>query len=163
MTRILRLRRASAAGAFLAALLFATACEPTDAAPAAPHSSSAPAAVSSSAAAPTPTPSPTPTPTPPATTPAAAPPTTEAPTTPAAAAPATTRPAAPRTTTAAPQPPATPTHTEAAAGCHPLSNAGNCYKAGQYCRATDHNVEGTDASGRAIRCLDDSGWRWKYV
>ncbi|GAA2748456.1 hypothetical protein GCM10010440_48860 [Kitasatospora cinereorecta] len=89
--------------------------------------------------------------------------------TPAAEAPAAaatpTRPAAAHTT-AAParttQAPAQPTQPQAQ-GCHPLSNAGNCYKAGQYCRSSDHNVAGTDASGRAITCLDNNGWRWTYA
>ncbi|MEV7213612.1 hypothetical protein AB0O31_11035 [Kitasatospora cineracea] len=163
MSLSLRLRRASAAGALLAAALFATACEPTDqvapASVAPSHSSSAPAP------SPSPTPTPTPTPTPePAQTPEATPtptpePTAAATTQPpktAATKPATT-PTAARTTS---KPPAEPAHTQQAAGCHPLSNAGNCYKAGQFCRAGDHGVSGTDATGRTIVCVDKNGWRW---
>ncbi|MGW4808184.1 hypothetical protein [Kitasatospora sp. NPDC004272] len=170
MSLSLRLRRASAAGALLAAALFATACEPTDQtappSPAATHSSSAPAASPSPSPSPTPTPSPTPSPTPtPTPTPTPEPTvaaTTQAPrpaatTTPKAASTPTTA----RTTSKPPaQPTPTPTHTQQAAGCHPLSNAGNCYQAGQFCRASDHGVSGTDASGRVIVCVDKNGWRW---
>ncbi|GAA4843553.1 hypothetical protein GCM10023235_19600 [Kitasatospora terrestris] len=69
---------------------------------------------------------------------------------------AATRTPTPTRTTQAPQ----PTQPQAG-GCHPLSNAGNCYKAGQYCRTSDHGVYGTDASGRAIKCVDNNGWRWE--
>ena len=164
MSLSLRLRRASAAGALLAAALFATACEPTDQvapAPAATHSSSAPAPSPSPTPTPTPTPSPTASPTP---TPEASPTPTPAPTTaaPTPAAPAKTAaaPTAARTTSKPPAPQPTPTRTQQAAGCHPLSNAGNCYQAGQFCRASDHGVSGTDASGRVIVCVDKNGWRW---
>ncbi|MFD7730429.1 hypothetical protein ACFV6F_08595 [Kitasatospora phosalacinea] len=167
MSLSLRLRRASAAGALLAAALFATACEPTDpvapATPAAAHSSSAPAPSPT----PTPTPSPTPTPTPtPSPTPTPTPEPTVAATTappkPATATKAAATPTAARTTSKppAPKPTPTPTHTQPAAGCHPLSNAGNCYKAGQFCRDSDHGASGTDASGRVIVCVDKNGWRW---
>ncbi|MEV4937381.1 hypothetical protein [Streptomyces zaomyceticus] len=80
---------------------------------------------------------------------------------------------APATTKPAPAPPApTRTHTQApapkptqeAASCYPLSNAGNCYRAGQICRKADIGTSGRDAKGRAIHCRDDDsvGQRWGY-
>ena len=69
-----------------------------------------------------------------------------APTTAAAPAP-TTPPVAPA--------PATP------AGCHPLTNAGNCYEPGEYCRNADHGTSGVAGDGEAITCEDNNGWRWE--
>jgi hypothetical protein len=63
----------------------------------------------------------------------------------------------PPPTTTVPLPPPTTTST----GCHPLSAAGNCYRAGQYCSDADHGTYGTDANGNAIVCTDNDGWRWE--
>lgn len=48
------------------------------------------------------------------------------------------------------------------AGCTPLSEAGNCYRAGEYCSDADHGMQGIDESGNAIVCEDVDGWRWDY-
>jgi hypothetical protein len=62
-------------------------------------------------------------------------------------------------------PPATaPAPAPAVAGtCHPLSNSGTCYRAGEYCRNSDHGVTGVAANGEAIVCTDNNGWRWEPV
>lgn len=45
--------------------------------------------------------------------------------------------------------------------CSIVSNAGNCYSAGQFCRNSDHGATTTDASGTPITCsLSGSRWRW---
>lgn len=69
-------------------------------------------------------------------------------------------PPAPQRTTQAPQ----PAHTTALAqSCYPLTNGGNCYQPGEYCRASDHGASGIDANGDAIKCEDNNGWRWERV
>ena len=81
--------------------------------------------------------------------------------------------AAPAPTTAAPTkskapapPPPPPTTAPAAApttpsGCHPLTNGGNCYEPGEYCRNSDHGVSGVAGDGERIICEDNNGWRWE--
>lgn len=61
----------------------------------------------------------------------------------------------------APNPVPTPVPTPAPASCYPLTNGGNCYEPGEYCRNTDHGVTGTAGNGEAIQCLDNNGWRWE--
>ena len=63
-----------------------------------------------------------------------------------------------RTTPAAA--PVTPAST-APAGCHPLTNAGNCYEPGEYCRTSDHGTSGVAGDGEAIICENNDGWRWE--
>ncbi|WP_306191631.1 hypothetical protein, partial [Streptomyces sp. MK5] len=47
--------------------------------------------------------------------------------------------------------------------CSITSNAGNCYRAGQYCRNSDHGASTTTASGTPITCRYSSGARrWSY-
>jgi hypothetical protein len=58
--------------------------------------------------------------------------------------------------TAAQVPPST-----APAGCYPLTNGGNCYEPGEFCRASDHGVSGVAGDGESITCLDNDGWRWE--
>jgi hypothetical protein len=58
---------------------------------------------------------------------------------------------------AAPPPPAS----TAPAGCHPLTNGGNCYEPGEYCRTSDHGASGVAGDGEAIICEDNNGWRWE--
>ena len=89
------------------------------------------------------------TPAPVATTPAPAA-TTRAPVSTAAKPTATAHAAAP------PPPPAT-----APAGCRPLTNGGNCYEPGEYCRDADHGTSGEAGDGKAITCEDNDGWRWE--
>jgi hypothetical protein len=72
---------------------------------------------------------------------------------------------APAPTQAAPSQPA-PTAAQvppstAPAGCYPLTNGGNCYEPGEFCRASDHGVSGVAGDGESITCLDNDGWRWE--
>ena len=76
------------------------------------------------------------------------------------AAPAYTPPA-PAPTTQAPPPPQPVQTTAQAQSCYPLTNGGNCYKPGEYCRDADHGASGIDAEGDAITCEDNDGWRWE--
>ncbi|MBO1331049.1 hypothetical protein [Streptomyces sp. VRA16 Mangrove soil] len=47
--------------------------------------------------------------------------------------------------------------------CSIVSNSGNCYSAGQYCRNSDHGASTTTASGAAITCrYSSNAWRWSY-
>jgi len=96
-----------------------------------------------------------------------------------AAAPAqTTHPTKTKTATAtiaatsqAPEPPAPAPTTPAAvvpppssaapASCYPLTNGGNCYEPGEFCRNSDHGVSGMAGDGEAITCEDNNGWRWE--
>ncbi len=74
-------------------------------------------------------------------------------TTPAAAAPTPVRttPAAAPVTTASSAP----------AGCYPLTDSGNCYEPGEYCRNADHGMSGVAGDGKPITCEDNDGWRWE--
>lgn len=63
-------------------------------------------------------------------------------------------PAAPPTPVAAPAQPAP-------ASCHPLTNAGNCYEPGEFCRKADHGTSGVAGDGKAITCEYNDGWRWE--
>ncbi|MEV5463260.1 hypothetical protein [Streptomyces sp. NPDC002788] len=48
--------------------------------------------------------------------------------------------------------------------CTIVSNAGNCYSAGQFCRNSDHGAITTTAGGRKIKCTYSSNaWRWTYI
>lgn len=55
----------------------------------------------------------------------------------------------------APVPPLSPSN------CEPVSNSGNCYRPGQFCRNSDHNVIGVTADGQKIVCTNNNGWRWE--
>jgi hypothetical protein len=68
--------------------------------------------------------------------------------------PPTSAPAPPPTTAPAP-PPTT------AASCYPLTDAGNCYEPGEYCRNSDHGMTGVAGDGKKIICEDNNGWRWE--
>lgn len=47
--------------------------------------------------------------------------------------------------------------------CGIRSNAGNCYRAGQFCRNADVGATTTDAAGRKITCsYQSSANRWHY-
>jgi hypothetical protein len=83
-------------------------------------------------------------------------PPTTVPTTAQPTAPPTVPPTAPPTDPPTVAPPPPPQQT-----CYPLSNGGNCYQAGQFCRATDHGASGISGSGQAITCVDNNGWRWE--
>jgi cytoskeletal protein RodZ len=60
----------------------------------------------------------------------------------------------PRPATTAPPPPPK-------VGCHPLTNAGNCYEPGEFCRKSDHGVSGVAGDGKSITCENNDGWRWE--
>jgi hypothetical protein len=80
----------------------------------------------------------------------------------------TTAPATPGPTTHKAVAPPPPTTAPAAApstpsGCHPLTNGGNCYEPGEFCRKSDHGVTGVAGDGKTIRCEDNDGWRWEPV
>jgi hypothetical protein len=62
-------------------------------------------------------------------------------------------PPAPTTSAAAPPP----------ASCYPLTNGGNCYEPGEYCRNSDHGMYGAAGDGEKIICEDNNGWRWEPV
>jgi len=48
-------------------------------------------------------------------------------------------------------------------GCTPLTNGGNCYEPGEFCRNSDHGVTGVAGDGKRIRCEDSNGWRWEPI
>ncbi|MEU9165429.1 hypothetical protein AB0D29_34770 [Streptomyces sp. NPDC048424] len=49
------------------------------------------------------------------------------------------------------------------ADCEIVSNAGNCYNAGQFCRKADLGRSTHAGNGRVIHCrLDGSQPRWQY-
>jgi hypothetical protein len=58
-------------------------------------------------------------------------------------------------------PPPPPPTTAAPASCHPLTDGGNCYSPGEYCRDSDHGVTGVAGNGETITCEDNDGWRWE--
>jgi len=87
--------------------------------------------------------------------------------------PATTRPLTPRTTSIVP-PPARPRSSQAApvvppttaapvSSCYPLTNGGNCYEPGEFCRKSDHGRTGVAGDGKRIICADNNGWRWEPI
>jgi hypothetical protein len=53
------------------------------------------------------------------------------------------------------------TTSTAAAGCSPMTDSGNCYEPGEYCRDDDHGASGVAGDGEAITCEDNDGWRWE--
>ncbi|WP_374207801.1 hypothetical protein [Streptomyces sp. XM4193] len=49
----------------------------------------------------------------------------------------------------------------AAASCSLVSNAGNCYSPGQFCRNSDRGASTTTSSGARITCRQNGdSWRW---
>ena len=61
-----------------------------------------------------------------------------------------------------PPPPSTPPPPPATTvSCTPLTDAGNCYEPGEYCRDSDHGVTGVAGDGETITCEDNDGWRWE--
>ncbi|NSC22847.1 hypothetical protein FM076_17385 [Streptomyces albus subsp. chlorinus] len=48
--------------------------------------------------------------------------------------------------------------------CTIVSNSGNCYSAGQFCRNSDHGATTSTESGRKIKCaFSSNAWRWTYT
>jgi cardiolipin synthase A/B len=64
------------------------------------------------------------------------------------------------TQTSTPTPPPVHTPTTTSTACHPLTDGGNCYEPGEYCRDDDHGASGVAGDGKSITCEDDDGWRW---
>jgi len=60
----------------------------------------------------------------------------------------------------APEPQPTPTP-QPSPSCYPLTNGGNCYEPGEYCRNSDHGISGIAGDGEAITCAYNNGWRWE--
>lgn len=58
----------------------------------------------------------------------------------------------------APTPTPTPTPSPS---CYPLTNGGNCYEPGEYCRNSDHGAYGVAGNGESIVCAYNNGWRWE--
>jgi hypothetical protein len=54
-----------------------------------------------------------------------------------------------------------PSVSTARASCSPLTNGGNCYEPGEFCRKSDHGSSGVAGDGKAITCEDNDGWRWE--
>jgi hypothetical protein len=70
---------------------------------------------------------------------------------------------APPPTRSSPPPPPPTSPASVHRACHPLTNGGNCYEPGEFCRKTDHGVTGVAGNGETIRCEDNNGWRWEPV
>ncbi|MFI5827569.1 hypothetical protein ACIA6C_09940 [Streptomyces sp. NPDC051578] len=69
---------------------------------------------------------------------------------------------APPTRAATAEPAQEPTQAEEAA-CEIVSDAGNCYKAGQFCRKADIGRETHGANGRLLHCRSEgTRARWNY-
>lgn len=77
--------------------------------------------------------------------------------------PPTTHAAAPPPTTRAAPPPPPRSSSAAAVQCYPLTNGGNCYEPGEYCRTSDRDSSGIAGDGEHIRCEDNNGWRWEPI
>lgn len=76
-----------------------------------------------------------------------------------APAPSAPAPSAPAPTTAAAV--VAPPASAAPASCRPLTNGGNCYEPGEFCRKADHGASGVAGDGKAITCENNDGWRWE--
>jgi cardiolipin synthase A/B len=64
----------------------------------------------------------------------------------------TTSPSAPVTVAASPSP----------QSCHPLTDGGNCYRQGEYCRDDDHGATGVAGDGETITCEEIGAiWEWE--
>ena len=61
-----------------------------------------------------------------------------------------------------PPPPSAPAPAPKAS-CYPLTNGGNCYEPGEFCRDSDHGDMGLAGDGEVIKCEDNDGWRWEPV
>ena len=67
------------------------------------------------------------------------------------------------TTAPPPQTTAPAAAPSAPSGCYPLTNGGNCYEPGEFCRKSDHDASGVAGDGKRIICEDNDGWRWEPV
>lgn len=57
--------------------------------------------------------------------------------------------------------PAPAVTTAPSTSCYPLTNGGNCYEPGEYCRNSDHGATGIAGDGKHISCEYNNGWRWE--
>ena len=57
--------------------------------------------------------------------------------------------------------PQQPTPASFTQNCHPLTNGGNCYEPGEYCRTSDHGASGVAGDGKSITCENNDAWRWE--
>jgi len=55
----------------------------------------------------------------------------------------------------------TPNTSAPSLSCHPVSNEGTCYRAGEYCRESDAGTTGVAGNGESIICEDNDGLRWE--
>jgi hypothetical protein len=63
----------------------------------------------------------------------------------------------PITSRATPPPPAAASAAPpTSSGCTPLTNSGNCYTPGEYCRNSDHGADGIAKDGRRIQCIQSA-------
>lgn len=52
---------------------------------------------------------------------------------------------------------------DAGTSCSITTDSGNCYKDGEFCKKADRGLSTTDADGRSITCVEESGsLHWKY-
>jgi hypothetical protein len=59
-------------------------------------------------------------------------------------------------------PPATHSAAPVQAGCYPKTSGGNCYRAGEFCRSSDHGASGIAGTGERISCAENgTRWRWE--
>jgi hypothetical protein len=70
-------------------------------------------------------------------------------------------PAPKKTIAPAPKPKPKPKPKPTAASCTPLTNGGNCYEPGEFCRDSDHGASGVAGDGEKIVCRNNDGWRWE--
>ncbi|MFC5146912.1 hypothetical protein [Streptomyces aureoversilis] len=156
----LRRRWVAACGIALAGVLTLAGCTGGDE-DTSPGKKPSPAVSASVSATPSPSPSPS---TPPSDAPTTAPSRSAAPSPVLPKPPRrTATPPAAEQTGAAGSAARTPAPGNAGTTCEIRSNAGNCYKAGQFCRSSDAGARTHDAQGRVIICGSDSGKpRWHY-
>jgi cardiolipin synthase len=68
---------------------------------------------------------------------------------------------APQTTTPSTNP-SSPATTADRRSCRPLTDGGNCYEPGEYCRDDNHEASGVAGNGDSITCKQTGqGWEWE--
>ncbi|MFI1170444.1 hypothetical protein [Streptomyces melanogenes] len=156
-----RARAAAVVGAALAAVLTLAGCQDSSS-----GAASTPPSLTANATPGTGSPTATPSTTP-VTTPAASPSQTPTPTRtsakPHTPAPAPTKSRTPKPPAPGGNPTTKPTSATHSGSCEIVSNAGNCYNAGQFCRKADLGRSTHAANGRMIYCRIVSGRpHWQY-
>jgi hypothetical protein len=82
---------------------------------------------------------------------------------PAPSAPPAPAPIQPPASAPPPPPSSAPPAPPVPASCHPLTDGGNCYEPGEFCRDSDHGVTGVAGDGETIQCQDNNDWRWEPI